>query len=393
MGRSWATKLNRMPSEGNRECASHVWVFFRMTPSVQRSRRSLRTLICTRMNAPPYTHPLACQFWCRFENLLYGLRCIKSFHIQSVTVSFVEIQFTQKNHLNYFFGEQLNHRIYRSKKYSSIWWTPNCVRRRTEHWNKIKMEFWSTYFLSMKTKMKNWSGWNWFIPNRWKKLSTTKSINFAPSLLRKKVLNRKMILPIHRKSKQIMTRNAFEKHFFPENLNLKDCVEHLPVPPNAVSTPIKLTKCTISGPTIFVAGRYRKLSRELSQSPWILGGKRVMDESVQEIIAREIAPYFSVDPVTQVEQINFMSSGREDIDVRCLGKGRPFVLELVNSKKSSLSPKISAGMELAVDRSKKVSVQHLQLVKRLVICSRAVSRWALRTNKSVFVISEKNWCT
>lgn len=115
-----------------------------------------------------------------------------------------------------------------------------------------------------------------------------------------------------------------------------------------------------------MAGRYRKLSRELSQSPWILGGKRVMADSVSEIIAREIAPYFSVDPVAQVEQINFMSSGREDIDVRCLGKGRPFVLELVNSKKSTLPLNIAADMELAVDKSKKVSVQHLQLVKRLV---------------------------
>lgn len=161
-----------------------------------------------------------------------------------------------------------------------------------------------------------------------------------------------------------MTRNAFEKHFFPQNLNLKDCVEHLPVPPNTVTTPIRLTKCTVSGPTIFVAGRYRKLSRELSQSPWILGGKRVMEESVQEIIAREIAPYFSVDPVKQVEQINFMSSGREDIDVRCLGKGRPFVLELVDSKRSLLPSNIAAKMELAVDKSKKVSVHHLQLVKR-----------------------------
>lgn len=91
-----------------------------------------------------------------------------------------------------------------------------------------------------------------------------------------------------------------------------------------------------------------------------------MDESVQEIIAREVAPYFSVDPVAQVEQINFMSSGREDIDVRCLGKGRPFVLELVNSKKCVLPSSIAADMELAVDKSKKVSIQHLQLVKRLV---------------------------
>lgn len=186
-----------------------------------------------------------------------------------------------------------------------------------------------------------------------------------------------------------MTRNAFEKHFFPQNLNIDACVEHLPVPPKTVSTPIKLTKCTISGPTIFVAGRYRKLSRELSQSPWILGGKRVMDESVQEIIAREVAPYFSVDPVSQVAQINFMSSGREDIDVRCLGKGRPFVLELVNSKKCTLPSNVAAEMELAIDKSKKVSIQHLQLVKRFVATR---DRFSGQT-KYNFDIPEKNWCT
>lgn len=202
-----------------------------------------------------------------------------------------------------------------------------------------------------------------------KTFKNKKYLNFSLNLFRMQLIR---ITIIHRKSQQIMTRNAFEKHFFPQNLNIKGCVEYLPVPPSTVSTPIKLIKCTISGPTIFVAGRYRKLSRELSQSPWILGGKRVMDDSVQEIIAHEIAPYFSVDPVTQVEQINFMSSGREDIDVRCLGKGRPFVLELVNSKKCRLPSNIAADMELAVDKSKKVSVQHLQLVKRLVLATACI---------------------
>lgn len=112
-----------------------------------------------------------------------------------------------------------------------------------------------------------------------------------------------------------MTRNLFEKHFYPDNLNMEEVVKHLPVPPSQVSVPIKLSKCTIAGPTIFVAGRYRKLSRNLSQSPWIINGKRMKEDSLQEIIAREVAPYFGIDPIGQSDKIIFMSSGREDIDV------------------------------------------------------------------------------
>lgn len=89
----------------------------------------------------------------------------------------------------------------------------------------------------------------------------------------------------------------------------------MPVPPNTVDQAIKLTNVHLTGPTVFVAGRYRKLSRELSQSPWILGGKRVMADSVQEIIAKHIAPYFGVDPTAQANQLKFMASGREDVNV------------------------------------------------------------------------------
>lgn len=161
-----------------------------------------------------------------------------------------------------------------------------------------------------------------------------------------------------------MTRNAFDKHFIPQNLCIEDCLKHFPIPPTSASVPMKLSNCTVTGPTIFVAGRYRKLSRALSQSPWILQSKRMMEDSVQEIIAREITPYFEVDPVQEANKINFMSSGREDIDVRCLGSGRPFVLEVSDAKKSKLPYEIAARMEEAVDKSKKVSIQHLQLVKR-----------------------------
>lgn len=59
-----------------------------------------------------------------------------------------------------------------------------------------------------------------------------------------------------------------------------------------------------------------------------------------------------------------MSSGREDVDVRCLGKGRPFVLEIPNSYKINLPREIASKMEQSIDETKKVSVHNLQMVQR-----------------------------
>lgn len=59
-----------------------------------------------------------------------------------------------------------------------------------------------------------------------------------------------------------------------------------------------------------------------------------------------------------------MSSGREDVDVRCLGKGRPFVLEIPNSFRTTLSSTEANRMEKEIDKSLKLSVRNLQMVKR-----------------------------
>lgn len=64
------------------------------------------------------------------------------------------------------------------------------------------------------------------------------------------------------------------------------------------------------------------------------------------------------------DSITFMSSGREDVDVRCLGDGRPFVLEIPNSAKVSLDEESAINMERNVNKSGKVSIRDLQLVKR-----------------------------
>lgn len=158
-----------------------------------------------------------------------------------------------------------------------------------------------------------------------------------------------------------MTRNLFEKHFHPKNLNIEEFRSHFPLTCNTLSAAVKFSY-TVTGPTIFVAGRYRKLSRDISQTPWILGGERMKEDSVQELISREICPYFDVN--FKNESVIFMASGREDVDVRCLDRGRPFILEICDAKKSSLPQEVAAKMELSLDDTKLVSMQHIQLVKR-----------------------------
>ncbi|KAL7063760.1 hypothetical protein AAHC03_0973 [Spirometra sp. Aus1] len=74
---------------------------------------------------------------------------------------------------------------------------------------------------------------------------------------------------------------------------------------------------------LIIAGRYVKLCRKLPQTPWILEGERKLEASVEELIAAPIVSAFG--PGTKY---TFVSSGREDIDVRCLGLGRPFMLEI-----------------------------------------------------------------
>jgi len=45
---------------------------------------------------------------------------------------------------------------------------------------------------------------------------------------------------------------------------------------------------------IFSTGRYNKFSRTLSQTPWVIDGKKHMETSVQELICDHIEPFFKV---------------------------------------------------------------------------------------------------
>lgn len=93
---------------------------------------------------------------------------------------------------------------------------------------------------------------------------------------------------------------------------------------------------------LFVKGRYRKLVRDLPQTRWPCracnglgcrqcgGSGRTYDTSVEELVA---APLVEA-AAAQAEAFHGM--GREDIDARTLGRGRPFILELKRPRRRRL---------------------------------------------------------
>lgn len=151
-----------------------------------------------------------------------------------------------------------------------------------------------------------------------------------------------------------------EKMFIPSKLSADSFKNQFEIPCPIPNSSLVLKGVTLLGPCVFVAGRYRKLSRSLSHSPWVLQGKRVMEDSIQEIIIRSVARHYGVEE----DKIIFSSSGREDVDVRCLGRGRPFVLEIPNSKKMTLSKTLACEIELEIEKSSVISVKNLQMVTR-----------------------------
>uniref|UniRef100_A0A914XWA3 tRNA pseudouridine(55) synthase n=1 Tax=Panagrolaimus superbus TaxID=310955 RepID=A0A914XWA3_9BILA len=80
---------------------------------------------------------------------------------------------------------------------------------------------------------------------------------------------------------------------------------------------------------LHIGGRYCKFSRSLPQSPWTPNHEtpKILGNSVAEKVSQPMHEYFRCDST------KFIASGREDIDVRMLGQGRPFAIVLQNARK------------------------------------------------------------
>jgi tRNA pseudouridine synthase 10 len=98
---------------------------------------------------------------------------------------------------------------------------------------------------------------------------------------------------------------------------------------------------------IHLESRYRKFCRDLPQTihwcPRCRGSRRhrvgcatcggqgkLSPDSVQELIARRLLPAY------RARAGKFHGAGREDLDVRMLGRGRPFVFEIVGPRRTEV---------------------------------------------------------
>ena len=95
--------------------------------------------------------------------------------------------------------------------------------------------------------------------------------------------------------------------------------------------------------SLFIMGRYRKLIRGIPQSKWLCRRCRgrgcpscdwtgkMYPESVEELIAEPILE------MTFGEDSSFHGAGREDIDARMLGSGRPFIIQIKKPRRRKLN--------------------------------------------------------
>ena len=76
--------------------------------------------------------------------------------------------------------------------------------------------------------------------------------------------------------------------------------------------------------SVFVVGKYRKTSRKISQSKWFAASEVQPETSIEELLVAAISRAMK----TEIKNFRFSASGREDLDVRMLGDGRTFCLEI-----------------------------------------------------------------
>lgn len=95
--------------------------------------------------------------------------------------------------------------------------------------------------------------------------------------------------------------------------------------------------------SLYIYGRYKKFERGIPQTKWFcrickgIGCKscnykgKLYEDSIEELISKELLK------LSGGEDESFHGAGREDIDVKMLGNGRPFIIEVKNPKKRKIN--------------------------------------------------------
>ncbi|XP_071571940.1 tRNA pseudouridine synthase Pus10 [Temnothorax nylanderi] len=137
-------------------------------------------------------------------------------------------------------------------------------------------------------------------------------------------------------------------------------VRHFTISQIAPKTFVRVDDILCSHSSVFIGGRYNKLSRKLSQTPWFINGEKKVETSVQDLLGNPIAE------IVKTESIKFLSSGREDVDVRNIYNGRPFAVELLNPRMTNITNELLTRLTDSINQSTK----QVQITSSLKVLSR-----------------------
>ena len=124
--------------------------------------------------------------------------------------------------------------------------------------------------------------------------------------------------------------------------------------------------------SVFIYGRYRKFERGIPQTRWLcrecrgIGCEKcnytgkMYAESVEELISSSILAEF------KGEYMVLHGCGREDIDARMLGSGRPFVVEIKEPRRRNVDLRMLED-KVREENEGKLEVTGLQYVKREMV--------------------------
>lgn len=119
--------------------------------------------------------------------------------------------------------------------------------------------------------------------------------------------------------------------------------------------------------SIYVFGRYEKLKRGIYQSKWRSSPEGGELESVEELIGTPMKRAYNANGYV------LHAAGREDVDARMLGNGRPFVMELLKPRKREVDLRLLQG-EVNRKADGKVKVTGLRSAsKRAVVLLKEAS--------------------
>ncbi|MCS7128111.1 MAG: tRNA pseudouridine(54/55) synthase Pus10 [Desulfurococcaceae archaeon] len=153
---------------------------------------------------------------------------------------------------------------------------------------------------------------------------------------------------------------------------------------------------------IYIYGVYWKRGRNISQSTWYKGEVKKYPYSIEEFFNERLKDLFAA------EKIIIHASGREDVDARMLGTGRPLVIEVKNPLKRSVSlNELNEALKgtiveaLLHEKTSKKAVKLLKeglakkckIYKALVLCDRELTDESLRELSEFFTDINVNQLT